>query len=103
MYPMILDSKELTLAIMQLLTATNDYLTNQIKKAYFYNRYEKILLFYSNKKAISYSSRNSFLTALNRVTVTKILNDFNHLNWIDSSYRKITIIDSNALYNYLNK
>lgn len=106
MYPLILDSKELTLAIMQLLTATNDYLTNQIKKAYFYNRHEKVAAFLleQNKKTISYTHQEiASLTGLNRVTVTKILNDFNHLNWIDSSYRKITIIDSNALNDYLNK
>lgn len=106
MYPLILDSKELTLTIMQLLTATNDYLTNQIKKAYFYNRHEKVAAFLleQNKKTISYTHQEiASLTGLNRVTVTKILNDFNRLNWIDSSYRKIIILDSNALNDYLNK
>lgn len=106
MYPMILNSKELTLAIMQLLSATNDYLTNQIKKAYFYNRHEKIAAFLleQNKKTISYTHQEiASLTGLNRVTVTKILNDFNHLNYITLAYRKITIINSNALNAYLNK
>lgn len=52
MYPAILESQELTLAIMQLLSATNDHLTNQLKKAYFYNRHEKITAFLleQNKK-----------------------------------------------------
>lgn len=106
MYPMILNSKELTLAIMQLLSATNDYLTNQIKKAYFYNRHEKIAAFLleQNKKTISYTHQEiASLTGLNRVTVTKILNDFKHLNYITLAYRKITIINSNALNAYLNK
>lgn len=105
MYPTILESKELTLAIMRMLSATNDYLTNQIKKAYFYNRHEKIAAFLleQNKKTISYTHEEiASLTGLSRVTVTKILNDFNLLGWIKGSYRKITIVNYQALNNYLN-
>lgn len=106
MYPAILESQELTLAIMQLLSATNDHLTNQLKKAYFYNRHEKITAFLleQNKKTISYTHEEiASLTGLNRVTVTKILNDFEQQGWINISYRKITIINYDALNNYLNK
>lgn len=106
LYPTILESKELTLAIMRLLTSTNDYLTNQVKKAYFYNRHEKIAAFLleQNKKTISYTHEEiASLTGLNRVTVTKILNDFYQYGWIDLAYRKINIIDRNALNNYLDK
>lgn len=91
---------------MQLLSATNDHLTNQLKKAYFYNRHEKITAFLleQNKKAISYTHEEiASLTGLNRVTVTKILNDFEQQGWINISYRKITIINYDALNNYLNK
>lgn len=106
MYPVILESKELTLAIMRLLSATNDHLTNQVKKAYFYNRHEKIAAFLleQNKKTISYSHEEiASLTGLNRVTVTKILNDFHRFEMINIAYRKITITNREALNNYLDK
>lgn len=106
LYPTILESKELTLAIMRLLSSTNDHLTNQVKKAYFYNRHEKIAAFLleQNKKTISYTHEEiASLTGLNRVTVTKILNDFNQYGWIDLAYRKIIITDRNQLINYLDK
>lgn len=106
LYPTILESKELTLAIMRLLSSTNDHLTNQVKKAYFYNRHEKIAAFLleQNKKTISYTHEEiASLTGLNRVTVTKILNDFNQYGWIDLAYRKIIITNRNQLINYLDK
>lgn len=71
---------------MQLLSSTNDHLTNQVKKAYFYNRHEKIAAFLleQKKKTISYTHEEiASLTGLNRVTVTKILNDFYQKGWID--------------------
>ena len=106
MYPKILESKELTLAIMQLLSSTNDYLTNQVKKAYFYNRHEKIAAFLleQNKKTISYTHEEiASLTGLNRVTVTKILNDLSNQGWIQRQYKKIIITNRPALKHYLDK
>lgn len=106
LYPTILESKELTLAIMRLLSSTNDHLTNQVKKAYFYNRHEKIAAFLleQNKKTISYTHEEiASLTGLNRVTVTKILKDFNQFGWVDLAYRKIIIINRDQLINYLDK
>ena len=106
LYDVLFESKELTLAIMQLLTSTNDYLTNQVKKAYFYNRHEKIAAFLleQNKKTISFTHEEiASLTGLNRVTVTRILNDFEQFGWIKLAYRKIIIINQEELKNYLDK
>ena len=106
LYPAILESKELTIAIMQLLSSTNDHLTNQVKKAYFYNRHEKIAAFLleQKKKTISYTHEEiASLTGVNRVTVTKILNDFCQKGWVDLAYRKIIIVDHDELSNYLDK
>ena len=97
LYPAILESKELTIAIMQLLSSTNDHLTN---------RHEKIAAFLleQKKKTISYTHEEiASLTGLNRVTVTKILNDFYQKGWIDLAYRKIIIVDHDELSNYLDK
>ncbi|MFQ6794109.1 MAG: Crp/Fnr family transcriptional regulator [Thomasclavelia sp.] len=106
LYPTILESKELTLAIMRLLSSTNDYLTNQVKKAYLYNRHEKIAAFLieQNKKTITFTHDEiASLTGLSRVTVTKILNDFCKVGWIEQKYKKIIIRDLKALNNYLDK
>lgn len=106
MYPMILESKELTLAIMRLLSATNDHLTNQIKKAYFYNRHEKVAAFLLEQESntITYTHEEiALLTGLSRVTVTKILNDFYRLGWINLAYRKIIITNNEELRNYINE
>ena len=91
---------------MQLLSSTNDHLTNQVKKAYFYNRHVKIAAFLleQKKKTITYTHEEiASLTGLNRVTVTKILNDFYQKGWIDLAYRKIIIVDHDELSNYLDK
>lgn len=106
LYPAILESSELTIAIMKLLSSTNDHLTNQIKKAYFYNRHEKVAAFLleQNKKTISYTHEEiALLTGLSRVTVTKILNEFCSYGWIELAYRKINILNFDALNNYLYK
>ncbi len=56
------------------------------------------------KKTISYTHEEiASLTGLNRVTVTKILNDFYQKGWIDLAYRKIIIVDHDELSNYLDK
>lgn len=106
MYPTILKSEELTIAILRLLSSTNDYLVNQVKKAYLYNRHEKIVAFLleQNKKTISYTHEEiASLTGLNRVTVTKILNDFCQSGWIELKYKKINILNRIPLKDYLSK
>lgn len=50
LYPAILESKELTIAIMQLLSSTNDHLTNQVKKHIFITAMKKLLLFIRTKE-----------------------------------------------------
>ncbi len=89
LYPYLSESKELTIALLQLLSQTCDYMTSLLKKAYTYNRYEKIASFLLeqtvtdniNKGIINstlpYTHEEiATLVGLSRVTVTKILNDF---------------------------
>lgn len=56
-------------------------------------------------KLISCNLENLYPAILesNRVTVTKILNDFYQKGWIDLAYRKIIIVDHDELSNYLDK
>ena len=106
LYPSILESKELTLSIMQLLSSTNDHLTHLVKKAYFYDRNEKIASFLLEQKetTITFTHEEiALLTGLSRVTVTKILNDFANSKLIKQAYRKIIILDHEGLKNCINK
>lgn len=106
LYPSILESKELTLSIMQLLSSTNDHLTHLVKKAYFYDRNEKISSFLLEQKetTITFTHEEiALLTGLSRVTVTKILNDFANSKLIKQAYRKIVILDHEGLKNCINK
>ena len=91
---------------MPFLSKNINIITNKKKKLFFKNRHEKIAAFLleQKKKTISYTHEEiASLTGLNRVTVTKILNDFYQKGWIDLAYRKIIIVDHDELSNYLDK
>ena len=103
LYPYLSESKELTIALLQLLSQTCDYMTSLLKKAYTYNRYEKIASFLLeqtvtdniNKGIINstlpYTHEEiATLVGLSRVTVTKVLNDFVKKGYIKNKYRKIS-------------
>ena len=110
LYPYLSESKELTIALLQLLSQTCDYMTSLLKKAYTYNRYEKIASFLLeqtitdniNKGIINstlpYTHEEiATLVGLSRVTVTKVLNDFVKKGYIKNKYRKIIILNKKAL------
>lgn len=115
LYPYLSESKELTIALLQLLSQTCDYMTSLLKKAYTYNRYEKIASFLLeqtitdniNKGIINstlpYTHEEiTTLVGLSRVTVTKVLNDFVKKGYIKNKYRKIIILNKKALAQLLN-
>ncbi|MED4730934.1 Crp/Fnr family transcriptional regulator [Aneurinibacillus migulanus] len=110
LYPYLSQSKELTLILFQLLSNTCWHLSHQLKRSTFYDRYEKVASFlldetaYPNKdKAISencipYSHEElAVCLGLNRVTVTKVLNDFKQKGWINLQYKKVIILNRKAL------
>ncbi|MMZ53992.1 Global nitrogen regulator [compost metagenome] len=110
LYPYLSQSKELTLILFQLLSNTCWHLSHQLKRSTFYDRYEKVASFlldetaYPNKdKAISencipYSHEElAVCLGLNRVTVTKVLNDFKQKGWINLQYKKVIILNREAL------
>ncbi len=115
LYPYLSESKELTIALLQLLSQTCDYMTSLLKKAYTYNRYEKIASFLLeqtvtdniNKGIINstlpYTHEEiATLVGLSRVTVTKVLNDFVKKGYIKNKYRKIIILNKKALAQLLD-
>ena len=115
LYPYLSESKELTIVLLQLLSQTCDYMTSLLKKAYTYNRYEKIASFLLEQTVTDNINKgiiNSILpytheeiatlVGLSRVTVTKVLNDFVKKGYIKNKYRKIIILNKKALAQLLD-
>ena len=115
LYPYLSESKELTIALLQLLSQTCDYMTSLLKKAYTYNRYEKIASFLLEQtvtdninkgivnSTLPYTHEEiATLVGLSRVTVTKVLNDFVKKGYIKNKYRKIIILNKKALAQLLD-
>lgn len=111
LYPFLLQSKELLISLMQHMSSTCDYLTEQIKRDRFYDRYEKtagfIIEYYynhPNSKYIPYSHEEiGYIIGLNRVTITNILKTFQQEQLIDLAYRKIYIKNIEGLERKLTK
>lgn len=116
LYPYLSESQELTIALLKLLSQTCDHMTSLLKKAYTYNRYEKVASFLLEQtlhdnidKGIIHNTlpytheeiANS--VGLSRVTVTKVLNEFVKKGFIKNKYRKIMIIDKKALSEFLER
>ena len=115
LYPYLSDSKELTISLLKLLSQTCDYMTSLLKKAYTYNRYEKIASFLLEQTVVDNIDKgiiNSTLpytheeiatiVGLSRVTVTKVLNDFAKKGYIKNKYKKIIILNKKALAELLD-
>ena len=113
-YPYLHESQELTISLLQIMTDTCNYLTNAIKRAYSYNRYEKVaafLLELTQKDNIEKGILNSTIpythediansVGLARVTVSKILKEFDQKGYIKNSYRKIKVVNKKALVNLI--
>lgn len=116
LYPYLCESKELTVSLLQMMSQTCDYITSLLKKSYTYNRYEKVASFLleqvkeeNNDKGIicntiPYSHEEvASIIGLSRVTTTKVLNEFEKKNFIHSHYRKITVLNKEALKKILKK
>lgn len=115
LYPFLMDSKELTVSLLQTMTQTCDYITGLLKRAYSYNRYEKVAIFLTDQlkhdynngiidNTIPYSHQEiADSVGLVRVTVTKVLREFAKKGYIENKYRKIKVLDKEALENIINE
>lgn len=116
LYPYLSESKELTISLLQLMSQTCDYISSLLKKAYTYNRYEKVASFLLEQtlmdnpdkgiinNTIPYTHEEvSTVVGLSRVTTTKVLNEFAEKKYIINKYREITVINKKALSELLNK
>jgi len=106
LFPYLSESKELTVALLQHITQRCDYVTSLLKKAYTYNRYEKVASFLleQNHSQIIFSHEEiASLIGLSRVTTTKVLNEFSQKGYIDIQYRQIKILEREKLKKVIKK
>ena len=109
LFPYLKESNELTISLLQMMSQTCDYLSAMVKRAYTYNRYEKVASFLLEQEqqinhTISYTHEElASLLGLSRVTVTKVLNEFAKKGYIKIAYKKISIINKKGLASLLNK
>ena len=116
LYPYLTSSKELTIALLQTLSENCDYLSTLLKRAYHYNRYEKVASFLLEETKKDNPERGIYdatlpytheelamVIGLSRVTTTKVLNHFKKMNYIELSYKKIKVINRFGLMQEINK
>lgn len=113
LYPYLSQSSELSIALLKLLSHTCDYLTDLLKKAYTYDRYEKIASFLLDQsidnidkgiinQTIPYTHEEiATVVGLSRVTVSNVLREFVKKGYIENKYKKIIILNRNDLSDIL--
>lgn len=108
--PIIKNSQKTLLVLFQMMSQTCNYLTAMIKRAYTYDRYEKMAAFLLDQRAfqknnvITYTHEEiASLLGLSRVTVTKVLNEFEKRKWIEKRYKKIIVRLPEEISSFLHK
>lgn len=105
LYPYLQESYDLTVTLLQLMSHTCNHLSILVKKAYTYNRYEKVASFLLEQKerSLHYTHEDiSYMVGLSRVTVSKVLSEFSKKQYIELGYRKIIILDTDGLQSYMH-
>lgn len=115
-YPYLSQSKEITLILFQLLSDTCNHLHRQLKRFSFYDRYQRVASFLLDETAfpskekditdscIPYSHEElAVCLGMNRVTITKVLNEFKRRGWIDLGHKKVIISDRAALSEFFSR
>ena len=114
LHPYLMESKELTVTLLQHLAENCDLLSTRLKCAVTYNRYEKVASFLLEltseddveKGIVNHTlpyTHEEFSTyvGLSRVTTTKVLNEFQEKRFVDLDYRKIKVLNREGLANII--
>ena len=105
-YPYFQESPQLAIAFIQLISNSCDHLTRLIKKERFYDRHQKVAAFLLEKQQrnviFNYSHEEiATIVGMNRVTVSKVLNEFKGEGLIEQSHKRIIIKDPITLQEML--
>ena len=108
--PALQSNWELTRALLQMMSDTCDYLSRLVKRAYLYDRRERLAAFLLELTAaddpdkdirdgaLPYTHEDlALVTGLSRVTVTRVLGEFQRAGWVECGYRKIRVRDRAGL------
>lgn len=114
--PYFKESPELITSIFTLLSQTVKNLSHQVRRLCFMNAGERIADFLLEmtdhphesleieENCLPYTHQEiAECTSLQRVTVTRLLNDFQEKKWIELKYRKVIILNRNELSRYAYK
>ena len=114
--PALCGSWELTSALLQMMSDTCDYLSRLVKRAYLYDRRERLAAFLLEQTAVDNPDKGivdgalpythedlALVVGLSRVTVTRVLGEFQRQGWVECGYRKIRVRDRERLRQALGR
>ena len=114
--PALCGSWELTTALLQMMSDTCDYLSRLVKRAYLYDRRERLAAFLLEQTAVDNPDKGivdgalpythedlALVVGLSRVTVTRVLGEFQRQGWVECGYRKIRVRDREGLRQALGR
>lgn len=114
--PALCGSWELTSALLQMMSDTCDYLSRLVKRAYLYDRRERLAAFLLEQTAVDNPDKGivdgalpythedlALVVGLSRVTVTRVLGEFHRQGWVECGYRKIRVRDREGLRQALGR
>ena len=113
LYPYLSSSLDLPISLLKMLNDNCNHLTQLLKWAQTYNRYEKVAAFLYDLSKDNNKEKNLLFgripythqeiadsLAISRVTVTKVLNQFKEEGLIDIQYGHIQVLERQKLYNH---
>lgn len=114
--PALCSSWELTNALLQMMSDTCDYLSRLVKRAYLYDRRERLAAFLLEQTAVDNPDKGivdgalpythedlALVVGLSRVTVSRVLGEFQRQGWVECGYRKIRVRDREGLRQALGR
>ena len=114
--PALCGSWELTSALLQMMSDTCDYLSRLVKRAYLYDRRERLAAFLLEQTAVDNPDKGivdgalpythedlALVVGLSRVTVTRVMGEFQRQGWVECGYRKIRVRDREGLRQALGR
>lgn len=114
--PALCGSWELTSALLQMMSDTCDYLSRLVKRAYLYDRRERLAAFLLEQTAVDNPDKGivdgalpythedlALVVGLSRVTVTRVLGEFQRQGWVECGYRKIRVRNREGLRQALGR